>query len=117
MNTKKRLLILSALVLNNCANVSIHDSEWCGDLGKSGALCQYTFSDRSRKIDYESWEKERFGQVCTEPKSFINWKSSLLKLCKRSGKCRFVESDSAMIDLPFGGVGTIVPSLSRSNKD
>ena len=94
-NTAKLLQILFILNLPNCTSVEIIDSEWCGDLGKEGALCTYTFSEvkADRELGYVEWEKERYGMVCTNPESFSNWKRSLLKLCEKTGKCVFVGTD------------------------
>jgi len=92
MHLKKQksvFVILFVFLLSSCAKVPIKDSEWCGDLGSSGASCFNTLSDKQRDIEKEAWDKERVGMICTKSETFADWQASILKLCKSSGRCTF----------------------------
>lgn len=54
-----------------------------------GASCFHTLSEDSRDLDKDTWDKERFGQVCTQPQNFIDLKSNLEKLCYKNKKCTY----------------------------
>lgn len=86
-------LILSVFVLSgaSCPKVPIRDHELCGDKGELGASCFHMLSDESRKLTYEEWESERFGQICMQPDAYANIKAALLKLCESSGRCSWQE--------------------------
>lgn len=84
-------LILFLSLLSSCAGVTIHDSEWCGDIGSYGASCFHTVTDQRRDLSKEKWDNLRYGQLCTSAESFANWKASLLKLCGKTGMCSFEE--------------------------
>lgn len=85
-------LILFVFALNaGCARVQIKNAEWCGDMGELGASCFHTLSDESRDLEKEEWDEERFGQVCTKPENFANWKAALLKLCRQTRLCTYEE--------------------------
>lgn len=58
-------------------------------MGELGASCFHTLSDDSRDLDKETWDKERFGQVCAQPQVFTDLKSSLEKLCYKNRKCTY----------------------------
>lgn len=80
-------VLLISSVFPACARIKIQDAEWCGDIGPYGAECFHTTTDEHRSIPKEQWDAERFGQLCTTPESFANWKAALLKLCKKTGMC------------------------------
>jgi hypothetical protein len=64
-------------------------------LGKDGATCFHTLDEKRRDIKKESWEKERFGMVCSTPAVFMDWKASIEKLCRMTKKCIYKrETDS-----------------------
>lgn len=86
------LSLLSFATLSSaCARVEIRDAEWCGDLGRDGAVCFQTLSDGTREVPQPDWDTERFGMVCTKVDSFANWKAAILKLCKASRRCVYAE--------------------------
>lgn len=80
-------LILLILVFSGCTQVQIQDHEWCGDLGPYGASCFHTLTQEKRKIDKETWDRERVGQVCGKGDAFAELKGAVLKLCRLSRKC------------------------------
>ena len=86
---RKLCVILSLSALPSCATVVIHDSEWCGDMGTSGATCNTLNSGTTRDIDPDEWGRERFGQICGSSEAFTNMKASLMKLCILSKRCVF----------------------------
>ena len=83
-----RTLLLLALI-SSCAKVKISDSEFCGDMGQEGATCFRTISGQLREVSPSEWESERFGQICTRPETFAEWKAAILKLCKMTKRCTF----------------------------
>lgn len=85
------LCAISFAFLTSCAEVKIHDGEWCGDIGASGASCFHTISTSARDLTKEQWDLERFGWLCTSPQSFAEWKTALLKLCDYSDICTYEE--------------------------
>ncbi len=85
------LLILCVLSLSSCARVQINDHEICGDKGKLGASCFNMLSDGSRKLSFDDWAIERFGQLCMQADAFANIKAALLKLCESSKRCTWEE--------------------------
>lgn len=86
-------LILSAFILSGatCQRVNIADHELCGDKGELGASCFHMLSDENRKLTYEEWEQERFGQICMKADAYANIKAALLKLCESSRRCTWQE--------------------------
>jgi len=93
MNLISAWLTLFAFALSGagCARVLITDHELCGDKGELGASCFHILSDESRKIGFEEWEAERFGQICLKADAWANLKAALLKLCDSSGRCSWQE--------------------------
>lgn len=92
-NLTSVLLILSAFVLSGatCQRVTILDHEVCGDKGELGASCFHMLSDEKRKLSFEEWEVERFGQLCMKADAYANIKAALLKLCESSQRCTWQE--------------------------
>lgn len=86
-------LILSAFVLSGatCQRVVINDHEICGDKGELGASCFHMLSDESRKLSFDEWAEERFGQLCMKADAFANIKAALLKLCDQTRRCTWQE--------------------------
>lgn len=58
-------------------------------MGSEGAACFHSFSDESRELTKEQWDKERFGQICSDSDAFANWKKAILKLCRVSKMCTY----------------------------
>ena len=83
---KSDFVILFVCLLVSCARVELKNTEWCGDLGDSGASCFNTHNDNSREIQREEWDKERFGMLCTKSENFAEWKRAIEKLCIIAGK-------------------------------
>lgn len=79
-------LILFPILLVNCG-VVLKDTEWCGDKGQLGASCFHTISDGHRWVGPNEWDKERFGDVCTDSKNFAEWKKDILQLCSQCNCC------------------------------
>ncbi len=82
--------------------VKINDAEWCGDMGRIGAECDMTFTDKRRSLDKATWDKERVGQLCTDSKNVANLKAAILKMCGDTGMCTqevmdYVESATARV--------------------
>lgn len=88
-NLRILFAILSALSLSGCGSVTIKNAEWCADMGELGASCFHTVSDDARELSKEEWDALRFGQVCTGPDNFANWKAAILKFCSRTKICSF----------------------------
>jgi hypothetical protein len=86
-NFKSAWLLLFALMFSACGRVQIKNSEWCGDMGDLGASCFNTLSDDSRQLSKEQWDRERFGQVCTQGENFSDLKSAIEKLCFMTKRC------------------------------
>lgn len=86
---KIAFVILLVLNLSACASVTINDAEWCADAGELGASCFHTLTDEARDLSKEEWDALRFGQVCTGPDNFANWKAAILKFCSRTKICSF----------------------------
>lgn len=89
MSLTSALLTLFAFALSgaSCPRVEIADHELCGDKGTLGASCFHTLSDETRKLDFQEWEFQRFGQICMKAEAWANFKAALLKLCESSGRC------------------------------
>ena len=81
------LFICATLLLTNCTNVVVKDSEWCADAGKLGASCWHTLNDKSRDIKKEDWDKERFGEVCATPQAFADMQAVIEIFCQNTGQC------------------------------
>jgi hypothetical protein len=75
----------------SCARVKVTDTEWCGDMGESGAHCVRTLSKKERSVSKEVWDEARVGQVCTTSEAFAEWKANQLKLCSGLGRCDYEE--------------------------
>lgn len=58
-------------------------------MGSEGASCFHTLSDESRDVSKAIWDLERFGQLCTKPENFANWKEAILELCHQTKQCTF----------------------------
>jgi len=58
-------------------------------MGELGASCFNTLNDDSRDLTLEEWDKERFGQVCTQPANFTDIKTTIEKLCYKNKKCTY----------------------------
>lgn len=86
-------LILSAFVLSGatCSRVQIGDHEICGDKGELGASCFQMLSEGGRKLDFDQWAEERFGQLCMKADAYANIKAALLKLCDQTRRCTWQE--------------------------
>ena len=91
MSTGKNFVILLFLILlaSSCGLVKIKDSEFCGDMGQDGATCFTTLSNQERKISPAQWEEERFGMICSNAKTFAEWKAAILKLCSMTWRCSY----------------------------
>ena len=85
------LMILSAFALNGCARVKINDHEICADKGELGARCVHMLSAKTRILDFDQWQDERFGQLCLREDGFANLKEAILKLCDSSQRCSWEE--------------------------
>lgn len=79
---KRNSVILSVCLLVSCARVQVKNTEWCTDLGNSGAHCFNTLSTDSREVPKKEWDAERFGMLCTSSDDFYEWKAIILKLCQ-----------------------------------
>jgi len=89
-NSSVALALLLACGLSACGSrVRITDTEWCADVGASGASCFRTLSNISRDIPKAEWDEERFGQICSTADTFAEWKAALLKLCSDTGRCDY----------------------------
>lgn len=85
-----KLVCVILLVLSpSCAKMKIKDAEWCADMGSLGATCVNTLSEGSRDIEKAKWDEERFGQVCTQPENFAEWKATILKFCSKYRVCSY----------------------------
>lgn len=87
-------MILFALTVS-CGKVKIKDSEFCGDMGPEGATCFRLLSDESRTLTASEWEQERFGMICSKSKAFLNFKTSILKLCNITKRCTYEQRQTA----------------------
>jgi hypothetical protein len=77
------------MAVSGCAHVEITDSEWCGDMGASGAECFHTLTTATEELTKEEWDARRFGMVCTVADTFADWKSVIEKLCNKTGICDY----------------------------
>jgi hypothetical protein len=77
------------MAVSGCAHVEITDSEWCGDMGASGAECFHTLTTATEDLTKVEWDAKRFGWVCTEADTFADWKSIIEKLCNKTGLCDY----------------------------
>lgn len=93
MNLPRKTCAISFVILsgfsNSCSNVMIKNAEWCGDAGSLGALCFHTLSDDEREMTKEQWDAERFGMICTKSENFAEWKTAILKLCRKNPICTY----------------------------
>jgi hypothetical protein len=78
-------------MLVSCGTVRIKNQEWCGDMGPLGASCFNTLNDKTRDIEKEAWDEERFGMVCGKAAVFADTKRTILQLCETSKKCVYDE--------------------------
>jgi len=90
-------LFLCALALSACASldtpIHVNDDEFCTDLGKYGAECRRTLSNRQRSLDKAAWDKERGGQLCTKSQTIEHLVSTVLKACTEL-KCTYDEIET-----------------------
>jgi hypothetical protein len=77
------------MAVSGCAHVEITDSEWCGDMGASGAECFHTLTTETHELTKVEWDTERFGMVCTKADTFADWKADIEKLCNKTGICDY----------------------------
>lgn len=77
-------------------------------MGELGASCFNTLNDDSRDLDKEEWDRERFGQVCTQAQNFTDLKSNLEKLCYKNRKCTYEQKKI---------LKRITRTLEKFNKD
>lgn len=89
-------MTLLGFLLVSCANVTVKDNEWCGDLGILGADCFNSFSNNERSVSKSQWDKERFGMLCTKSSSFTNWKAAIMALCQNTGQCTYEVQDKVL---------------------
>ena len=83
------LVILFVSQLNNCSSVKLKNGEVCGDMDKYGATCNHTFTDETRDLNKEEWDKTRIGWVCMKSDLFANWKAALIKFCNDTKRCTY----------------------------
>jgi hypothetical protein len=81
--------VILFVFLSSCAKVRIKDSQWCGDLGESGAACFNTLSDNYREISKNEWDQKRVGMICTKPQTFADWKAAIINLCNSTKRCTY----------------------------
>lgn len=90
------LFILTVLpLLSDCGSVVIRDSIWCGDMGAQGAICVHTMTSGEYNLDKATWDQTRYGQICTVPGTFADWKSDIEKLCSETGNCDYESKTQA----------------------
>lgn len=77
------LFILTAA---SCA-VEIKDQTWYGDKGPLGASGFHTLTTQTETLDKASWDKARFGMLCSVPQSFADVKAAIEKLCHVTNSC------------------------------
>jgi hypothetical protein len=95
---KKSFVILFVSLLSSCGTVEIKNSEWCGDLGASGATCFNTLNDETRDLPADRWEEERFGMLCTKSENFSEWSAAIMKLCRAAKwRCRYEDKKQVII--------------------
>ena len=86
------LLSLMVLFVASCASVKIKDNEFCGDFGEDGATCFTFLTRKQRDIPKQIWDHERYGQICSKPAVFADWKAVIQKLCSSSKyRCTYEE--------------------------
>ncbi len=89
------LMLLSAFTLSGatCKRVVINDHELCSDKGALGARCNFMLSDHPRNPDFDTWAKERFGQVSMSSDAWTEIIGAVLKLCDQTQRCTWVETE------------------------
>lgn len=58
-------------------------------MGRDGAACFHSTSDKARDIAKPQWDTERFGMVCTQSTTLAAWKAAIEKLCSETKRCVF----------------------------
>jgi hypothetical protein len=99
------------MAVSGCAHVEIKDSEWCGDMGASGAECFHTLTTETRDLTKTEWDSLRFGMVCTKADTFADWKSVIEKLCNKTGICDY--QTQASLNAFFDHVKAVQESSQR----
>ena len=102
-------MILSCLILVNCANVPVSDGEYCTVKGKLsyGMKCVRQLSGKKRQMTFDEVldflqadeESGKGAAVCQSSKDFAANKSSLEALCKVSNNMCKPEHKKAIKNL------------------
>lgn len=82
-------VLVLTLLTASCANIPITNSRWYADIGTQGAVWAETQTVDSGEVKQPQWDDMRFGMICTEAKTFADWKATIEKLCSVSGKCTY----------------------------
>lgn len=88
-----------AFNLSACASVEVKDTVWYGDMGPAGAYEFHTHNDKTKEFTLEEWDRMRPGMICTQPKTFAEWKAIILKLCTENPRCKFEEVESFLAQI------------------
>lgn len=84
-------VILFGLSLDGCAHVSVPNTEWCGDKGTHGAVCDYSNGGPTTQLNKPQWDQKRFGMACTEVSNVTKLLGVIKKLCFDTGRCTYEE--------------------------
>lgn len=85
----KIALISSSIAIASCGHIKVYDREVCADLGKYGAHCAHTLTDRKRDIPKEKWDKERVGQLCMTSQAYTDAETAIDQFCTAYNLCDY----------------------------
>lgn len=104
-------LILSSLGVVSCSTITVYNDEFCTELTRERAKCDWTIEGPIRYIEAPEWRRERIGRVSMTPEGYGNMLMSLEKACLRI-KC--------VVKLPDGteteGLPIIQSMIERHEK-
>lgn len=58
-------------------------------MGSDGAVCYTSITHKQMVLSKPIWDAERYGQLCTSPQTFSDWKAAIEILCSESGDCSY----------------------------
>lgn len=82
-------MLLLCAVLSAC--VTVPNIPLYGDKGTLGARKEYLLGGPGANINKQTWDKMRFGMVCTPVPEFSKLMAVIEKLCYQQGKCNYEE--------------------------
>lgn len=75
------LLIVSFAALSGCGTLTVYNKTVCADLGKYGAHCAETLTDKKFDVPKAEWDRARIGYLCMDSQSFTDTETTIDQAC------------------------------------